>query len=142
MKNTGRPSEDIFDSAWFRLGKAAHVFQFTDAAKATGRNQRVTYIPPQPCDRLITFEGETFFAEVKSTVDKNRFHASLIRATQRGFAGQILAAGGRYDIFVHSIAHDRWYRVPYQALEVTTGRASMTWAELQPFAWELPACSI
>lgn len=140
MKNTGKPSEEIFDSAWFRLGKRAYVYEFEDAAKATGRNRRVVGIKNQPSDRLVTFEGETFYAEIKSTVHPTLFQFSLLRPTQGGYATMIRAAGGCYDIFVHSLAHDRWFRVPYAAVKtaVGEGRSSLRWEELGPFSWTFP----
>jgi penicillin-binding protein-related factor A (putative recombinase) len=141
MRNDGTESEDIFDRAWFLLGKRAYVYEFEDAKKATGRNRRVVGIKNQPSDRIVTFDGETFYAEVKSTIEERRFPFSLLRATQGAYARMIVAAGGRYDIFLHSLAHDRWYRVPYAVVKAVSeaGTKSMTWAELEPYSWSFPA---
>jgi penicillin-binding protein-related factor A (putative recombinase) len=100
----------------------------------------VTKTLPRPSDRLVTFEGETFYAEVKSTTHERLFPFSLLRPTQSGYATMILAAGGRYDIFVHSLFHDRWYRVPYAAVKaaVKEGRGSFRWDELEPYTWSFP----
>lgn len=118
MKNTGRPSEDIFDAAWAFLGKAAHVYVFTDASAATGLNKTRTFIPAQPSDRIVTFEGAIHFAEVKSTsTEVERFEFKLLKKTQRAFATQILTAGGAYFVYMHFIQTDEWFKIPYSLIE-------------------------
>lgn len=140
MKNTGKPSEEEFDKAWARLGKRAHVFKFVDSAAATGLNGRKTNTGNQPSDRLLTFEGQTIYAEIKSTVDERNFPFSLLRTTQGAYAAGVIAAGGTYDVFVHALAYGRWYRVPYALIRDTkaAGRASLSWLELAPYAWRFP----
>lgn len=140
MRNTGKPSEEEFDKAWARLGKKAHVFTPTDAAKATGLNKKKTQIEAQPSDRIVTHAGRTFYAEIKSTIDEARFEFSLLRKTQSAHAAGVLAAGGTYDVFVHALAYDRWYRVPYQAIQLAkgAGRGSIPWVDLTPYAWSFP----
>lgn len=139
-KNTGKLSEQIFDETFARMGKRAYVFKFTDASEATGMNKRVVGIKAQPADRLLCVDGETCLAEVKSTVDPRKFSFSLLRPTQSAHAKMILAAGGRYDVFIHSLAHDRWYRVSYAAIRAQRdlGQGSMSWEMLSPLEWKLP----
>ena len=141
IKNTGKPSEKLFDDAWKRLGKVAHVFAFTDASEATGTNKRRTHIKAQPSDRLVTFRGVTWFAEVKSTVHETRFDFSLLRTTQGAYAAMIIAAGGVYYAYVHRLATDVWYRLSYQEIQAVkdAGRASLRWDELEGNRWNFPA---
>ena len=137
MKNTGRKSEDIFDEAWKRLGKVAHVFTFTDASKATGLNGRKTLIAAQPSDRLVTYQGKTFYAEIKSTWDETCFQFSLLRPTQGAYAAAIIAAGGVYDVFIHALATDLWYRVPYPVIKAAPQK-HLKWQELSKYLWSFP----
>lgn len=137
MKNTGRPSEDIFDASWQRLGKQAHVFVFTDAAKASGLNNRRTTIGAQPSDRLLTYQGKTIYAEIKSTTDPEAFRFSLLRKTQGSYAAAILAAGGTYDLFIHALTTNQWYRVPYQVIKSHTQK-HLKWDELEKYKWSFP----
>lgn len=149
MRNTGKPSEEKFDETWQRQGKSAFVFKFTDAAEATGMNKgaarrgaKVINIKAQPSDRLLVDRGRTEFAEVKSTTDPRNFTFKLLRTTQSAFAAMVLAAGGTYQIYVHRLDADVWYRVPYPLIQQTkdAGRASMSWAELDTLnlRWEHP----
>lgn len=137
MKNTGKPSEKIFDEYWARLGKRAFVFAFTDASEARGTNKKKVYVKPQPSDRLVVFDGYTFFAEIKSTVHETRFDFSLLRATQGAFAAQAIIAGGAYEIFIHALAHDTWYRISYHQIRAIkeSGKSSLKWTELKEHLW-------
>lgn len=140
MKNTGKPSEQIFDDAWRLLGKRAHVFKFTDSAEATGTNRRVTAVKAQPSDRLVTFNGETWYAEIKSTWDERNFPFSLLRPKQGAYAAGVIAAGGTYIVYVHSLVLNRWFAVPYQLIRAVkdAGRASIPWTDLTLHQWEPP----
>jgi hypothetical protein len=137
MRNTGKPSETNFLKFWKRYGKKAHVFRFTDASEATGLNRRVTVIKAQPSDWLITCNGRTWYAETKSTTDTKKFSFSLLRKTQSAFAKMILAAGGEYIVYVHRLATDQWYAVPYAQIDFLreAGKGSMSWDDLSPFEW-------
>jgi hypothetical protein len=142
VKNTGKPSEEIFDSHWpLRYGKRAWVFKFTDSAEATGQNKRITKVKAQPSDRVVVCNGRTMFAEVKSTWDAFRFDFSLLRRTQSAMARMIMVAGGEYYVYVHALALDRWFCVPYRTILQTkdVGRASLRWEELRGLEWDCAA---
>lgn len=118
MKNTGGPSEEFFDKAHLLYGKRAHVFTFTDAARATGMNGKRVYIECQPSDRLVTIDGIIHYAEVKSTVTEvERFEFKLLKKTQRAFATQILTAGGPYFVYMHFVLSNEWFKIPYKMIE-------------------------
>lgn len=136
MKNTGKKSEEIFEDHWGRIGKTAYAFRFTDAAEATGTNKRRTTIKAQPSDYIVTYLGKTFYAEVKSTVHERLFPFSMLRKTQSAYAKFVLAAGGDYLVYVHSLHHDKWFCVPYIFINYIKGlgRASATWEELEKFS--------
>lgn len=119
MKNTGKPSEEIFDTHFLRLGKRAYVHKFTDASEVTGMNKgRVgsgfVNVKAQPADRLVVLDGQMFLAEVKSsTALHDRFDTKLLKKGQNAAGAQAIAAGGAYWIYYHHIATGEWFRFPY-----------------------------
>lgn len=139
-RNTGKLSEEIFDEAWKRLGKRAYVYTFIDTAKASGRNNRRTFMDAQPSDRLLTFDGVTSFAEIKSSIDHENFKFSLLRQGQGFAAASAMAAGGAYDVYFHSLPYDRWFKIPYSVIRQAkdAGRGSFKISELEPYAWTFP----
>ena len=117
-KNTGKPSEEIFDTHFTRLGKRAYVHKFTDASEVTGMNKgRVgsgfVNVKAQPADRLVVLDGQMFFAEVKSsTALHDRFDFKLLKKGQNAAGAQAIAAGGAYWVYYHHIATGEWFRFP------------------------------
>ena len=140
VKNTGKPSEDIFDDAWKFLGKKAYVFKFTDTAEARGMNRSRVMIKAQPSDRMLTYQGINLYAEIKSTIDPDTFSFGLLRKTQSAYAAGVLTAGGPYDIFLHALNSNTWFRIPYRVVKDArdAGRGSMKFTELKDFTWTFP----
>lgn len=133
-KSAEKDFEDHFD----RYGKGAFVFRFTDTAMAKAIAGSGAFIPPQPADYLVLVEGQLFFAEVKSTVDRTSFHFSNIRKGQIAASRRITAAGGVYLFFIKSQELDQWYCVPAQVIHTTLRqKKSMTWNELEPYKYDL-----
>ena len=133
MRNTGKKSEEIFDDYWKGFGKEAFVHVFADSSKISGLNKnRIFNVPKQPSDRLVTFRGETFYAEVKSTVNKTSFSFKDIQPNQLGKSKQILAAGGKYLFFIHNLNSNTWYRVPASIIHqiLNEGKKSVKWADI------------
>lgn len=123
-KNTGKPSERIFDQHFARWGKRAYVHAFTDASEATGMNKgRVgkggfVNIKAQPADRLVVLDGVMFLAEVKSsTATHDRFDFKLLKPGQKSAANQTVAAGGGYWVYYHHMSTDEWFRFPYALVQ-------------------------
>lgn len=136
-KNTGKPSEEDFEDRWARLGKAAHVHRFVDAAEVRGRTGKTGFTRKAPADYLLTHNGRTTYAEVKSTQDDKAFRFSLLRAGQSAAAAMVIAAGGTYEVFVHRLLTNEWFRFPYSLVAETkaAGKASIPWSALQPYRW-------
>lgn len=110
-KNTGKPSEAIFEEHWGAEGKVAFCHRITDASEVRGRSKGFVVVKKQPSDYLVVDRGRTYFAEVKSTNDPVGFKKNLLRTSQSSFATMIEAAGGEYFYFIHSIALDKWWMV-------------------------------
>lgn len=139
MRNTGKGSEGLVDAAFTKGG--AFVFRFKDAADLVGLNGgRRLKCYPQPADFLITHQGDTFFAETKSTSDPTRFSFSMLQPEQKKTGIKMTRASGKYFVFVHRLPTGTWYRLPYGyiMLSETEGKRSLRWDELDLYAWSLP----
>ena len=141
MKNDGKKSEKIFD-AWVKShGKSAFLYQFYDAAYLNGLNSKsfkrgnITLVPEQPSDRLVILEGQTFFAEVKSTISKTSFGFSGFQKKQIAYGTKAIRAGGDYRVFIHSLLLDEWYMVPFELI-LASEKKSLKWEQLKEYYHE------
>jgi len=139
-KNTGKPSETFFETVWQSLGKRAFCYRIADAAENYGRTKTIGMIRATPSDYIVTFDGETFYAEVKSTQEKTSFPFALLKKGQRAAGPQVVTAGGGYFVFAHNLSTGRWYRIPYQVITAVKelGRSSIPWTELESLSWTPP----
>ena len=122
-----------------RLGKRAFFTRLVDAAEIKGKTGKIAKsASSQPSDYILTLDGLTSYAEVKSTGHKTSFAFSLLRPDQVGAAKQVTAAGGSYLIFVHSLVLDRWFCIPWSVIQLAKdeGRGSLAWDELAPLEWK------
>lgn len=133
-KNTGKPTESDFERVLTRLGKRAYFKRLVDAAEVYARVGRRGFTTSQPSDYIVTLDGQTFFAEVKSTVDPVSLKPSLLKSGQIAHARQIVAAGGSYLIFVQALSTKEWFCFPFNAFPTS----STPWKELSKFKWHLP----
>lgn len=137
-KNTGKPSEREFENTLnFIYGKALHIVEFFDAAYLHGLNKRAVIAPEQPADRLVTANGQTFFAEIKSVLNGTAFPFSIIKTNQLLAAKKQMLSGGLYFFFVHDLSKDTFYIVPAAQVFATkdAGKQSLKWSEMTK--WEL-----
>jgi len=135
---TWKQAEKDFESHFNQYGKGAFVARLTDTAAAKAIAGKKAFVAAQPSDFLVVVEGMTFFAEVKSTVDRNSFHFNNIRKGQIAASRRVSSAGGTYLFFVKSEAHDQWYSVPGAVVHTTLrAKKSMTWAELEPYKYDI-----
>lgn len=137
--NSGKPSERDFEARLDGLGKRAYYHRLVDAAEVKGRTGRLGFSRPMPSDYVVVLDGHTFFAEVKSTTHKTAFSFGLLRTKQSADATMIIGAGGTYDVFVHRVETNEWFRFSYAlvAAAKARGRASLQWSELEPYRWTL-----
>jgi len=138
-KNNGKPSEDDFETILDRLGKRAYCHRLVDAAEVRGRTGHIGFTRPAPSDYIVTIDGRTDYSEVKSTLDPSAFRFALLRKKQSAAAIQIVAAGGGYFVYVHSLIQDRWFKIPYAKILETkeAGKASITWSDLKDYEWKI-----
>lgn len=122
-------AESDFSEAFELWGKQAFVHRLTDTRAA--RN----FVAAQPSDYLVTVNGETFYAEVKSTQDVKAFHFSNIRKQQMAKSRMIAKAGGLYFFFIKSEHLGQWYCIPAQIVHNHPVK-HLTWIELEPYKYD------
>lgn len=134
----GKPAEEHFENSWKRYGKDAHCYRIPDSADIQGLNKgRLNHriiVDKKPADFFVTWQGEMFWAEVKTTAEKHRFKLDLISSYQRNFALRTVRAGGAYYFFVYTVFG--WiYRIP-AGMIVDEVRPSLTFEEdLKDLRW-------
>lgn len=138
-KNKGSQAEDDFDAIITRMGKRAYLHWLVDAAEIKGRTGRMGLVRAMPSDAVLTIDGITEYAEVKSSEDATAFRFSLLRTKQSAAAKMILSAGGTYSIFVRSWKRNRWFKVPYSLVNAVKdgGKSSIPWTDLEDFEWKI-----
>lgn len=138
-KNTGKPSERAFEARLSSAGKAAYFYRIKDAAAIKGLTGKIGNVDATPSDYIVVIDGLTEFAEVKSTLDPERFSFSLLGKGQNSHAQRILTAGGGYRIYIHALVSGQWYRIPRLAIDSYQkfGRASLRWDEMNFYRWDV-----
>lgn len=120
------------------MGKRAHYYRIPDAAEHFGRNGgTISRVRPSPSDYIVTTDGSSFYAEVKSTQNKTAFPFSIFKKGQTSAAPQVICAGGAYIVFAHNLNTGTWYRIPWQVIQAVKdlGRSSIPWTELETLKW-------
>ena len=127
-------AEFEFES-WFP-GKTSFVYKFEDARQVIGALQsRRVIVQGRPADYLVTTEGKTFFAEVKSCNSEASFPLSNIQRAQWSAAIQTVAAKGHYYFFIKREPTQQWYQVPAYVFVNghNEGKKSFKWEELDVY---------
>lgn len=136
-KNTGKPTEALFESSINALGKQGYFYRIKDAAAIKGLTGSVgAGVDATPSDYICAVRGKTFFAEVKSTQHDTLFEFKLLKKGQNAHGAQIVAAGGAYWVFIHRMSTGDWYCVSMAWIrlhESKTDRKSMAWTEMGEF---------
>jgi len=130
LKNTGKNSEDIFES-WVQK-QSGYLYRFEDFYDAKKKGKVANR---KPSDYLVTLSGSTFMAEVKSTT-KNTFSFSNIQPEQWRNAIKITRAEGEYYFFIHLLALNEWFRVPARRI-IDSAKKSINIKELSEYKLDL-----
>jgi penicillin-binding protein-related factor A (putative recombinase) len=92
----------------------------------------------RPSDFLVTVDGKTFFAEVKSSQDPVSFNLNNVEVSQWTAAIRSVAAGGEYFFFLRSEILGKWFKVPASILvEQRKTKKSIKWTEIDQYFWKL-----
>jgi len=135
-KNTGKPTERLFEASIDALGKRGYYYRIKDAAAIRGLTGKTGMADATPSDYICVVKGKMFFGEVKSTQHERLFEFSLLKKGQNAHGLRIIAAGGQYLVIVHRMLTDEWYIIPRSVIkdhEEKTKQRSMSWLDLRSF---------
>jgi penicillin-binding protein-related factor A (putative recombinase) len=137
MKNTGADSENDFElKLKRRYGKKCFIYRVTDSKEVRGRTGKAVSTKAQPSDYIVTEDGETYYAEVKSCNNATSFPFGQISEVQMGSSKRQYMAGGKYFFFLHNKITNVWYKVPACAIH-NHNKRSFKWEEINNYKWEL-----
>jgi penicillin-binding protein-related factor A (putative recombinase) len=140
LRNTGKPSEELFENSILALGKAGYFYRIKDAADIRGITGRVGQgMDATPSDYIVSVHGEVSFAEVKSTNDLTKFPFSLLKKGQKSHGKRIVASGGSYRVYIHRLKTDTWYCIPLRFIHAVqdAGAQSIPWEQMEKYKWHL-----
>lgn len=132
-------AQEEFES-WF-VGKTHFVYQFEDARAVMGAlKSRKVFVQGRPSDYLVTSDGVTFFAEVKTSENPTSFPLSNIAKAQWNCAIKMVAAKGLYWFYIRKEPDRIWYRVPavFFVSLFNNQILSAKWKDMESFRWTSP----
>jgi len=127
-------AQEEFES-WF-TGKLRYVFQFEDARQVMGAlKTKKVIVQAHPSDYIVTDNGVTFYAEVKSSENPTSFPFANIKTSQWAAAIQVTAAQGLYFFFIRKEPERVWYKVPASVIidQYRAGIKSIKWSLLTEY---------
>ena len=133
--NDGKAAEAAFVAHWERVG---HVERFRDLRDLMGINKgkRIADFP-KPSDFIVSAPGVPLhFAEVKSTMERDRFDFKCIRDGQSAAAQRSYLRGDRgYMFYIFSYPRGQWFIMTSEdyAHQLKMGRRSIKFEELKPW---------
>lgn len=134
MKALWKTAEEDFVASFDHYGKGAFVCRLPDTAAAKAVGGQKAFIQAQPSDFIVVVEGQTFFAEVKSSQDEVSFHFSNIQKGQLAASRRATMAGGVYLFFIKSEFHNQWFCLPAALVNTTLrSKKSLKWTELEAY---------
>ncbi len=131
LKNDGKASEKLFDGL-YKVKPGIAWYQFVDTYRAR------SFVPDQPADRLLIYEGQAWLVEIKSTNDLARFPLKNIKKKQVGHGRYWRQAGAKEVFIIHHLIWNKFYFVPFAVIDQAfkEKRSSIKWDELA--VWEEP----
>ena len=133
MRLDWQQAQDDFETHYKQL--RAYVWRVPDAAEGVGRSggKINRNVREAPCDFIVTHEGVTFHAEVKTTADKNTFKFSNVRKEQWKACTMITRSGGDYRFLVKHLTTGIWYDIPgaYVLEKKENGAGSIKFDDIQ-----------
>src|SRR5688500_16501737 len=107
MKKLWQNAQAQFESFW--LLKSQYCYAFMDSREAMGLSgSRKVFTKARPSDYLVTDNGHTFFAEVKSSQSATSFNLNNVEPEQWKTAIRVTSAGGSYRFFIRRELDKQW----------------------------------
>lgn len=131
-KNDGKEAEKAFEDYW-NAKPLTVLYRFNDQRDLRGLNGgRPVGDFPKPADYLLTHQGHTIYAEVKSTRSKTSFPFGDIRPSQKSMALRQAAVGGPYFFYIFSYGLGEWFFMDAKtfASVLDAGKASIKFEDL------------
>lgn len=136
-KHVWMDAQKDFESVWVGKHNWCYAFEDSREAMGLGKSRRI-FTKGRPSDYLVTANGLTFFAEVKSSQDKVSFNLNNVEESQWKAAIQSVAAGGLYFFFVRCEMNGKWFQVPAAVfVEQRKTKKSIKWDDLQQYYWKM-----
>jgi penicillin-binding protein-related factor A (putative recombinase) len=133
MKHIWKDAEEEFVSFFAPFGKHAYVQRLSDTAFVRGTSGRsASFKDAQPSDFIVTWLGNMFYAEVKSTINEPSFPFSMIKKPQWAAAKQAVAAKGGYYFWIKRETASQWYVVPARIF-IEHDAKSIRWDALETY---------
>ena len=123
--NDGKASEKIFDDL-YTLKPGVVIYSFVDTFRAR------SFVPNQPADRLLIYEGQAWLVEIKSSMDTVRFPLKNISKKQVGYGRYWRTAGAKEVFISHHLVTDKFYFVPFNIVDewFKDGVSSVKWDDI------------
>lgn len=135
MKNDGKDAERAFEGYWSRVGHCERLRDKKDLMGLNGGKNVADFA--KPSDFLVSAPGVPLhYAEVKSTVDGERFTFNKIRKAQSNAAQmEYLRGANAYIFYIFSYALGSWFSMTCEQYAhcLKTGRKSISFSELTPW---------
>lgn len=120
---------------YFSEQKGSFIHRFIDTHDINAQlgrfkeGKEMVFTYRKPSDFIVTYHGNTFYAEVKTTVNVKGTTNALF-SEQEGMRNRILKADGRYFYFIYSFIKNQWYVVPGFIIAENPNRK---WEEIDNF---------
>lgn len=126
VKMLSKKCEKFVDDYFNTLGKNCVCSRFNDTSDTIQGKGKGILLRRNPSDFVITQDGVTFYAEVKST-DSPKGVSSSLFSQQKARRDRILKADGLYIYFIYSSRLDVWF---YANGEFIKEKAERSFSEL------------
>lgn len=136
MVSAWKSCEHEFESVFAAKGKGAFVHRLSDTAAAKATSGKKAFVAKQPSDYVVTDNGFTYYAEVKSSHDEVSFPHSNIQQYQLASARRITKAGGTYVFFIKNLLTGQWYCIPAEII-IAADKKSTRWSDIDSYKWTL-----
>lgn len=140
--NTGKFSEQEFVRKMTEAyGKNVYIHRYLDTNEIKGMTGS-GFVASNPSDYTVTLNGLMEYAEVKSISNKTTsFSFSHFTKAQVAGMKQQIAAHGAYNIYLHVLETNQWYKFSAGLVERIkgNGKKSVTLKELENYKWVLPS---
>lgn len=143
MRNDGSNSEALFVEKWEKFSQAhpkdLFIHRVTDTKSIKSVAGQRSFAKAAPSDFILTWCGQMEYAEVKSTSEATSWSLSCFTPSQNTAMMKQIAAGGHYNVYVHHLPTDSWYKISAHIVKMwrEAKLKSIKWKDLEQLKWKL-----